>query len=233
MSDIKESIIEYIRKNRVSSVEVADALGKSGVIDGFQPMVARKHVVGEVKYIYGHTKSNWPIHEQGEKVSEGGVLFVDTFECHNHAAFGDIVAKYFILYKSYEGIIVNGLMRDAHGIIKNDFPVWCQGVTPLGCYNRMVEPSEEIKKQAEQRRSEIEGGVMVADDSGVTLISKDLLTKETLDRLHFIETQEDIWYYCLDTLKWSTYKTICLKDYLNDSGVLPEYLQQKLKEREL
>lgn len=233
MSNWKEEIITYIKKNRVSSVEVADALGKSGVIEGPKALVPRKHVVGEVKYIYGHSRSNWPIHEQGKDVSEGGILFVDTFECYNQAAFGDIVAKYFLLYKSFEGIIVNGLMRDIHALIRYDFPVWALDVTPLGCYNKKVEPSEEIVKSAEKRRNELEGGVMVADDSGCTFIKKDLLNENTLERLHFIETQEDIWYYCLDTLKWSTYKTICMKDYLNEPDVLPENLRLKLSKHDL
>ena len=229
-SNIKEQIISFIKKNRVSSVEVADALHKAGVIEGMRPLTPQKHSVGEVKYIYGHSRSNWPIHEQGEKVEDGGILYVDTFECYNQAAFGDIVAKYFHLYKSFEGIVVNGLMRDIHAISRLGYPVWSKGITPLGCYNRKVEPSEEILKAANENRKEIEGGIIVADDSGVTLIKKELINQKTLDRLHFIELQEDIWFYCLDTLKWSTYKTICLKDYLKDPDVLPKVLKDKLEE---
>ena len=228
-SKIKEQIISFIKKNRVSSVEVADALNKSGVIEGMKPLTPQKHSVGVVKYIYGHSRSNWPIHEQGEKVEDGGILYVDTFECYNQAAFGDIVAKYFHLYKSFEGIVVNGLMRDIHAISRLGFPVWSKGITPLGCYNRKVEPSEEIVKAADEKRKELEGGIIVADDSGVTIIKKELINQKTLDRLHFIELQEDIWFYCLDTLKWSTYKTICLKDYLKDPDVLPNILREKLK----
>ena len=230
---LKQEIVDYIKRNRVSSVEVADALGKSGVLEGLSPLVPKRHVVGDVKYIYGHSRSNWPIHEQGASVEEGGILFVDTFECYNQAAFGDIVAKYFLLYKSFDGIIVNGLMRDVHALIKSDFPVWSKGVTPLGCYNNQVEVTDEIFNLAEERRSKIEGGIIVADDSGVTIISKDLITEDTLKRLHFIELQEDIWYYCLDTLKWTTYKTICEKAYLKDKSVLPPSMIERLKEYDL
>ena len=49
-------------------------------------------------------------------------------------------------------------------------------------------------------------------DINKPLVIKTLINQNTLDRLHFIELQEDIWFYCLDTLKWSTYKTICKKD---------------------
>jgi regulator of RNase E activity RraA len=230
MSNIKEQILRVIKNNRISSVEVADALGKSGVLEGLKPLVSKKFIVGEVGYIYGHSKSNWPIHEQGENIKKGGVLYVDTFECENHAAFGDIVAKYFILYKEIEGIVVNGLMRDVHSLIKQDYPIWATGVTPLGCYNKRVDPSTEVICQAAEKRKLIEGGVIVADDSGCTLIRKDQLTVDTLNRLRFIELQEDIWYYCIDTLKWSTYKTICQKAYLSDRDVLPEVLRKKLKE---
>lgn len=225
---MKSEIIAYIKRNRISSVEVADALGKKGVFEGPKPLVPGKFVVGEIKYIYGHSRSNWPIHEQGEKVTEGGVLFVDIFECYNQAAFGDIVAKYFLLYKNFDGIVVNGLMRDVHVLIKNNYPVWALGFTPLGCYNKKVDPSEEIILAAEKNREYLEGSIMVADDSGCTVISKELINQETLKKLEFIELQEDIWYYCLDTLKWSTYKTICEKAYLTDDKVLPEVLRSKL-----
>src|SRR5215831_6351229 len=100
MNDINQRIISIIKKNRISSVEVADALNKTGVIDGPKPLIKGKFVVGEVQYIYGHSETNWPIHEQGEKIKEGGILYVDTFNCNNKAVFGDIVSKYFILYKS-------------------------------------------------------------------------------------------------------------------------------------
>lgn len=227
--DLKEQIINYIKKNRVSSVEVADALNKSGVIEGMKPLSPQKHSVGEVRYIYGHSRSNWSIHEQGEKVKDGGILYVDTFECYNQAAFGDIVAKYFHLYKSFEGVVVNGLMRDIHAISRFGFPVWSKGITPLGCYNKKIDPSEEIVNAANKKRMEIEGGIIVADDSGVTLIKNNQINEKTLNRLKFIELQEDIWFYCLDTLKWSTYKTICQKHYLNDPDVLPKVLRDRLK----
>lgn len=227
--EIKERIIDFIKKNRVSSVEVADALGKSGVLAGPKPLATGQHVVGEVQYIYGHSESNWPIHEQGKDVKEGGILYVDTFLCNDKAAFGDIVAKYFLLYKQVEGVVVNGLLRDVHTLKKENYPIWCKGITPLGCYNRDVTLPHSIEEDAETERGYLEGSVMICDDSGVTVISKERLNEDTLSRLEFIELQEDIWFYCLDTLKWSTYKTICEKAYLTDKDVLPQVLKDRLK----
>jgi hypothetical protein len=55
------------------------------------------------------------------------------------------------------------------------------------------------------------------------------VTDETFARLELIELQEDIWGYCVNTLKWSTYDTVCLKKYLTDPSVLPEILREKVK----
>ena len=229
-NNIKQKMISIIKKNRISSVEVADALNKTGVIEGPKALVKGKFVVGEVQYIYGHSETNWPIHEQGEKINEGGLLYVDTFNCNNKAAFGDVVAKYFILYKGIEGVVVNGLLRDVHTLVKESYPLWCKGITPLGCFNKNIEASDLILNEASIRKQYFEGGIMVCDDSGCTFIHKDLITEETLRKLEFIELQEDIWYYCIDTLKWSTFKTICQKAYLSDSMILPESLRNKLLE---
>lgn len=229
MSSLISRIIDTIKKNRISSVEVADALGKRGVIDGLMPVNPGKFVVGTVQYIYAHSESNWPVHEQGENVNEGGILFIDTFNCNNKAAFGDIVSKYFILYKAMDGLVVNGLMRDAHTLRKESYAIWCKGITPLGCHNKSVELTDEIYQASEKQRAFLEGSIMVADDSGCTVITKADINEELLSKLEFIELQEDIWYYCIDTLKWSTYKTICKKDYLVERDVLPDVMQEQLR----
>lgn len=231
--DIKTQIINLIERNRISSVEVADALGKTGVINGPGILTPGKFCVGEVQYIYGHSETNWPIHEQGEKLRDGGILFVDTFECNDKAAFGDLVSKYFILYKRMQGLVVNGLIRDAHTLRKENYAIWSLGTTPLGCSNVNIESPPHVVEEAKKRKQYFEGSIMVCDDSGCTMIDKEMITEETLKKLEFMELQEDIWYYCLDTLKWSTYETICLKKYLTDKSVLPSVLIEKLEEYDL
>jgi 4-hydroxy-4-methyl-2-oxoglutarate aldolase len=230
---MNEKIIEIIKKNRISSVEVADALNKTGVVAGPKPLIKGKFVVGEIQYIYAHSESNWSVHEQGETVKEGGILFIDAINCNDKAVFGDIVAKYFCLYKSVSGIVVNGLVRDLHTLVKEEYPIWCLGTTPLGCSNIKIRATDEVLSVANRHKHFFEGSIMVCDDSGCTMISKDQITIETFKKLEFIELQEDIWYYCIDTLKWSTYKTICEKAYLKERDLLPGILQSKLEEFDL
>lgn len=231
--DIKNKIINLIERNRISSVEVADALGKTGVLDKLQILNTGKFCVGEVQYIYGYSETNWPIHEQGEKVHEGGILYVDTFNCNNKAAFGDLVSKYFILYKRMKGVVVNGLLRDVHTLRKENYAMWSLGATPLGCSNVDIEAPPDVKAEAAKRKAYFEGSIMVCDDSGCTMIAKEFINESTMKKLEFMELQEDIWYYCLDTLKWSTYETVCQKKYLTNKGDLPKVLVEKLKEYDL
>jgi len=231
--NIKEKTISLIKKNRISSVEVADALGKKGVLEGPRAINSNKFAVGEVKYIYSFLDSNWPIHEQIENITEGGIAYVDALECNPKAAFGDLVTKYLVLYKRMEGVVVNSMLRDGHILKKENYPLWATGIHPLGFYNKKVELPTHLIDEVEKRKKLFQGSIMVCDDSGCTLIEKEFITEDTYKKLEFIELQEDIWYYCIDTLKWSTYQTICEKRYLIDKDVLPEVFRKRLSEYDL
>lgn len=225
-NDIRREIIRRIRTNRISTTEVADCLGKSGNVEGLSPVNEGHFQVGEVFLAYAYGESNWELHEQLEQVQEGQVVVVETHGCSNRAAFGDLVAKYTLLYRQAIAMVVNGLLRDAHSLKKNRYPLWCRGLTPIGCFNRPNQaPLDQAVLQSWKER--YEGSVAVCDDGGAVIIPRRAMTREFLSKLEFIELQEDIWYYCIDTKKWSTYRTVCLKDYL-DAELLPSELRQRL-----
>lgn len=227
---MKNKIIKYIEKNKISSVEISDALGKKGVLTGIKAINNGHFIVGEVEYIYTYNNSNWELHKQIENVEENRVIFVDTFNCSDRAVFGDIVSKYIMLYKNAKAIIVDGLVRDVHRLKKENYSMWSLGYTPLGCFNKEVVLDENIKKRMKERKKNFQNSIIVADDSGCVIINNELITEDFLKKLEFIELQEDIWYFCMDTLKMSTYETICLKQYLNnEKEILPQGLKDKLQ----
>lgn len=213
---MKDKIINYIMKNRVSTTEVADCLGKSGVLEGLLPLNPRHFAVGEIKYLYAIQESNWPVHEElnRDPVTDQ-IVFIDGVDVNNRAIIGDIVSKYILLYLGNRAIVCSGKMRDAHILLKENYPIWCSGVSPVGCFNKPVDQTE-FEREISERRDKLQGSVAVCDDSGVVVIPKNLLTEEFYQKLAAIEEQEDIWYDCVDRKKWSTYKTICLKDYLKE-----------------
>ncbi len=212
---MKNDIIDYLKRNRVSSTEVADALGKKGVIDGVYPLNSKKYKVGTVHWIYAYCESNWDVHEQVQDVKENDIVIVDVFDCKERAIFGDLVSKYLLLYKGVSAIVVNGNLRDVHRLIKEDWPIWLKGRSPIGCFNKKLDfqyDSEILNKS----KNYYDGSIAVCDDSGVVIIPKEYHTEDFLDKIKFIEEQEDIWYECLDRKKMSTYEIVCLKKYLEE-----------------
>lgn len=211
---MKKEIIEYIRKNRVSSTEIADCLYKTGAILGVHTINRGHFKVGEVFWVYAYGGSNWDVHDQLQNAPEGSIVLIDVFDCDDKAIFGDIVSKYLFLYKQVAAIVVRGNLRDAPRLIKENWPIWCAGFSPIGCTNEQLDHNLD-EKIIEEYREKFNETIAICDDTGVVIIPKDKYSKEFYNRMEFIEEQEDIWYECVDRKKWSTYETICLKKYLD------------------
>lgn len=220
-----EEIIRFCRKNRVSTTEVADAMGKTGVFPKVLPISLNQYRVGFVRCIFTANNSNYAVHEQVRDVKEGEVVIVFAHQCDERAIIGDLITKYVLLYRGAEAIVVQGMVRDAAHLRREGFAIWSDGVSPLGCHNQLT---EAYPKDLElEMREKFEGGIAVCDDGGVTVIPAARINAETLERLQQIEIQEDIWFFCLDTLKWDTKKIVCDKDYLKETDLFSKtHLEQ-------
>lgn len=217
METINAKIIDYLRRNRVSTTEVADCLGKLGALGGVMPINRGKYAVGNVKWVYTYNESNWPMHEQIQRVDENEIILVEPFNCGNRALFGELVSKYLLLYCQCRALVALGNVRDAAGLIRQDYSVWCKGYNPIGCFNE--KPEEELNKQwIEYHRYKYDGTIAICDDCGVVIIPKNRITEEFLDKLILIENQEDIWFDRLDHHKENTFEIVCQKTYLNDKN---------------
>lgn len=210
----EEEIIRYISINRVSTTEVADALGKEGVLFGIMPLADDAHCVGRARAVFTANNSNYSVHEQIREIKEGEIVVLFTHNCENRGVIGDLIAKFILLYQGATALVVDGLVRDGSRLKREGYNIWTRGVSPLGCFNTPAEPfpHEEEKKL----RQQVDGGIAVCDGGGVTVIPQGRANAETLERLQQIELQEDIWYYCLDTLKWDTKRIVCDREYLSN-----------------
>ncbi len=228
METIVSKAINLIEANKISSTEIGDVLGKTGQIEGVYALNKGMFKAGEVAFIYAINNSNYEVHRQlAEKDIKGKILFVYNVNC-DRAVFGDLVTKYIMLYKQAKAIVITGKLRDAHTLIKEQYPIWLEDVSPIGCVNR--QNGEDLPvEEYERLKAEYEGAIMVCDDSGVVMIPKEKITEQLLTKLNFIEFQEDIWFYCLDTLKMSTFDIVCRKKYL-EGDLLDRKLLDKLDE---
>lgn len=223
---LTEKAIDLIQANKISSTEVSDVLGKKGQIEGVHALNPGQFVAGEVAFIYAVNDSNYEVHRQiADADLKGKIVFVYNVNC-SRAIFGSLVAKYLLLYKGAKAIVVNGKLRDAHTLIKEKYQIWLEDVSPVGCVN--YPNGEDLSREEyESLKEKYEGSIMVCDDSGVVMIPKDKIDEKLLTKLEFIEFQEDIWFYCVDTLKMSTFDTVCKKKYL-EGDILDKNLLKKL-----
>ena len=132
------------------------------------------------------------------------------------------------LAESAKAIVVNGKLRDAHRLIKEKYPIWLNDVSPIGCVNYANGPDID-PEMLRQLRAQYDGSIMVCDDSGVVMIPKKEISEKLINKLKFIELQEDIWFYCVDTLKMSTFDTVCQKKYLEED-ILDHRLMAQFRE---
>lgn len=216
MNDIKQEIIEFIRANHMSTEEIGDVLGKTGVVNDVFPITSGLYTVGEIQYVYAHSNSNWPVHEQIRTLEKGKILFVDAFDVANYAIFGELVSLYIIDKCEVSAIVVNGKMRDLEGLKKRNFSIWCKGITPMGCFNREVFENESVFLRARDARDYYEGAILVADDSGVVIIPKTEINENMIHRLQHMIDQERVWFDCVENKDWNTFDTVCIKKYLHE-----------------
>lgn len=214
---MKDQIIDYLNRNRVSTTEVADALGKCGALKNVMPINRGHYRAGSVKWVYAYEESNWSLHEQIAEIDENQIIFVDDLGCNDKAIFGELVSKYLILYRQSKALVVNGKLRDAAALIRQNWPIWCTGFNPEGCFN--IKPSIEAPKETvEERQRQYDGAIAVCDDCGVVIIPPSLINEEMLKKLQDIENQEDIWFDRLDYYKENTFEIVCERKYLRDNN---------------
>ena len=77
------------------------------------------------------------------------------------------MARYLLLYRRARAVVVDGLVRDAARLYRENFAVWTSGVTPLGCVNAPAAPFDPKREQ--ELEALYRGGLGVCDDGGVVL----------------------------------------------------------------
>lgn len=212
--EITNEIIKKIKTNRISTTEVADCLDKTGAIQGVYALNRGHFRVGRIFWVYAWNESNWEVHEQIRDVKEGDIVYIEPFECKDRAIIGELVAKFILLYRQAGALVVSGKLRDVPHLIKENWPIWFTGPNPVGCFNRPNDSNPIDPALVERRKQEFDGAIAVCDDSGVVVIPKKAQNNDFIKKLDWIEEQEDIWFDCVDRLKWDTFDTVCLKKYL-------------------
>ena len=218
--DIRENIISLIKTNRISTTEVSDALGKKGGLLGVKPLNRGKFAVGEIFQSNPRNDSNYEVHKSIQSIKPNDIVLISPSNFTEVAVFGDLVAKYCLLYKQAEAIVVNGNVRDVARLLREDYKIWSKGINPVGAVNdNLFDP---VSFNDDFR--DLSGGIAVCDDGGVVVINAQEITAKTYESLVRIEALEDLWQFCLNSLKWSTLDIVVNKRYLTDQTDIPSSL---------
>ena len=224
---MEENIIKFISQNRVSTTEVADALGKTGEIEEIKSLSSKVHCVGKVRCIFAANESNYDVHEQIRDILPGEIVIIFTHNCKKKAIIGDLISRFILFYKQAEAIVVIGGIRDVSRLKRENYKIWYKNITPIGCVNEKRDPFPyDLQKKISEK---FNMGIATCDDGGVVIIPPNLVDEETLERIKAIEVQEDIWGYCLNSLGWDTKKIVIEKAYNNEFDKLPTKYQRFFK----
>jgi 4-hydroxy-4-methyl-2-oxoglutarate aldolase len=215
-----ESIVSLIKSNRISTTEVSDALGKKGGILGVKPLNSGKFAVGNIFHCMPENNSNYEVHFAVQRVKPNDVVLITPINFTEVSIIGDLISKYCLLYRQASAIVVEGNVRDVSRLLKENYKIWSRGINPVGSVNQKVFATDVNQDSIR----DLSGGIAVCDDGGVVVIDPSEITPETFNSLTRIEALEDLWQFCLNSLKWSTLDIIVNKRYLTDQVDIPASL---------
>jgi hypothetical protein len=164
--------------------------------------------------------SNYEVHFAVQHVKPNDVVLITPINFTEVSIIGDLISKYCLLYRQASAIVVEGNVRDVSRLLKENYKIWSRGINPVGAVNQKVFATDV--NQGSIR--DLSGGIAVCDDGGVVVIDPSEISPETFNSLTRIEALEDLWQFCLNSLKWSTLDIIVNKRYLTDQVDIPASL---------
>jgi len=197
-----QKIIEYLKKYRPSTTDVADALGKTGLLSVARPITPGLYCVGSGHYTYACNNSNWMLHKMSQDAPAGSVVYVQVYDCGDKAVLGDLIAGYLFEKRHVAGVVVNGIVRDVGQLIEDRSQVWAKGISPIG-----VGHDEESMKCQIDEGTLVNEGILVCDDTGVVIISRSS-QDGILEKLEHIRQREMRWHREVSEGK-TTFEVVC------------------------
>ncbi len=170
----------------VSTPNISDAMHRKGAMKNIRPVKPGFHIVGRavtVKTMDG----DWakPV-EAIDKAKKGEIIVIDAGG-KNKAIWGEL-ATWSAKKKEIEGVIIDGAIRDFDDLVKIDFPIFYKHIVPnAGEPKGFGEIGAEIVCGGQTVR---DGDWIVADDSGVVVISQET-AQEIANRSNDVKEHED------------------------------------------
>lgn len=187
---------ELTQLEHYNTAEISDALdacGVEGVLLHIKPLAPGMKLVGPAYTI------KYASHEEQLTTFQNAAHYIDTVPQHSVlvidndgrkecTVWGDILTQV-ALQNNLAGTVVHGSVRDVASICRTQYPVFCAGITMRSGKNRVYKIQEQCPLFIDQVPI-IPGDIIFADDNGVLVIPKQLLT-EILTKAKNIRATEE------------------------------------------
>ncbi len=148
----------YERFMRVDPATVGHHIGGGFMRPEMKPLNKNVKMVGPAYTVRMEGRDAAPLHYAFTKAPKGSVIVIDRCGDHTYAPIGEIVALY-AQCQGFAGIVIDGVVTDSRAIEKQDFPLFCTGVSvvttailgisgkvdiPISCSGTVVHPGDIV-----------------------------------------------------------------------------------------
>lgn len=154
--DFSESLRD--RFMGVDPATVGHHIGGGFMRPEMKPLNKNVKMVGPAYTVRMEDRDAAPLHYAFTKAPKGSVIVIDRCGDHTYAPIGEVVALY-AQCQGFAGLVIDGVVTDSRAIEKQDFPVFCTGVSvvttailgvsgkvniPVSCSGVVVHPGDIV-----------------------------------------------------------------------------------------
>lgn len=164
--DVEETALSALRT--VPTAAIGDGTDRLGFVGHrLKPVWDCPQIAGSALTVMTQAGDNYGIHQALEWAKAGDVLVVSAEGGSHRALLGDLLAERAVA-AGIQGVIVDGPVRDAHGIAASGLPVWASGVSAAGPYK--AGPTRLGTAVAIGSAVCQPGDIVVADSEGILFV---------------------------------------------------------------